>query len=114
MQKKLVFILAIMAALIPVSVVIGSEQEPAESMVLQGGGLGNITFPHGRHQAIDIDCRPCHEMFAKKSQVIDTMKGDGSLKNKDVMNMCKNCHEELSAKGQKAGPVECNGCHKKQ
>ena len=112
-QKKLILILALIAVLIPVSVVIGSEEEPAESMVLQGGGMGNVSFPHGRHQNIDVDCRPCHEMFAKKAQSIDTLKGDGTLKKKDVMNMCKDCHKELTTKGQKAGPVKCNECHKK-
>ena len=111
--KKLVLILALIAVLIPVSVVIGSEEEPAESMVLQGGGMGNVPFPHGRHQNIDVDCRPCHEMFAKKAQSIDTLKGDGTLKKKDVMSMCKGCHKELTSKDQKAGPVKCNGCHKK-
>ena len=112
--KKLVLISALIAALIPVSVVIGSEEEPAESIVLQGGSRGNVTFPHGRHQGIDVDCRPCHEMFAKKAQIIDTMKGDETLKKKDVMNMCKNCHKDLTAQGQKAGPVKCSGCHKKE
>ena len=111
--RNLVIILALIAVVIPVSAVIGSEEEPADSMVLEGGGLGNITFPHGLHQGINVDCRPCHEMFSKKAQSIDTMKGDGTLKKKDVMNMCKGCHEELTAKGEKAGPVKCNGCHKK-
>ena len=43
-SRYLVVVLAIIAILIPVSVVIGSQEEPAESMVLQGGGMGDITF----------------------------------------------------------------------
>ena len=53
-------------------------------------------------------------MFSKKPQIIDTMKGDGTLKKKAVMNMCKGCHKELTAKDLKAGPVKCSGCHKKE
>lgn len=85
----------------------------AESIVLQGGSMAAVTFPHGRHQAIFVDCKPCHELFPQQSQAVDRMKGEGKLQKKDVMNMCKKCHTDLTDKGQKAGPTACKDCHKK-
>lgn len=84
-----------------------------ESIVLNGGSIGSITFPHGRHQGIYVDCRPCHDLFGKESMVIDKMKSEGKLQKKEVMNLCKNCHKEMAAKGEKAGPTDCKGCHQK-
>ena len=85
----------------------------AESMVLDGGRQGEVSFPHGRHQAILVDCMPCHGLFPKEAQVLDKMKTEGKLKKKDAMNMCKKCHKDLAKKGQAAGPTTCRGCHKK-
>jgi hypothetical protein len=87
--------------------------EGAETITLKGGSLGSVTFPHERHQEIFIDCMPCHKLYPKEPQIIDTMKAESKLKRKEVMNMCKNCHKDLAGKGQKTGPTSCGGCHKK-
>lgn len=92
---------------------LAEDNKGAASIVLKGGSSGAVTFPHDRHQKIFVDCKPCHELFGKESQVIDKMKTDGRLKKKEVMNMCKNCHKDLSVKGEKAGPTACKDCHKK-
>jgi hypothetical protein len=89
------------------------EDSGAESIVLKGGRQGSVTFPHGRHQAQFVDCMPCHELFPKKSPIIDQMKTEGTLQKKVVMNMCKKCHKSLVKEGRKAGPTTCRGCHKK-
>jgi Cytochrome c7 and related cytochrome c len=92
---------------------IAVEDKGAESIVINGGSRGSVTFPHGRHQGVLVDCMPCHELFPKESQVIDKMKVEGKLKKKVVMKMCKKCHKGLSKKGQKTGPVACKDCHQK-
>ena len=92
---------------------IAAEDTGAESIALDGGSRGLVTFPHGRHQGFLVDCMPCHELFPKEPQVIDKMMSEGKLKKKVVMNMCKNCHKDLSQKGQKTGPVACKDCHQK-
>ncbi len=93
--------------------VIAVEEKGAESITLNGGKRGEITFPHARHQEILLDCMPCHKLFPKESDVIVKMKADKKLKKKLVMNMCKKCHKDLSKKGQKTGPVICKECHQK-
>jgi hypothetical protein len=89
------------------------EDRGAESIVLKGGSGGAITFPHGRHQWIFVDCKPCHDLFAKEPQVIDRMKAKGTLQNKEVMTLCRKCHTELASQGKKTGPTGCQDCHKK-
>jgi hypothetical protein len=89
------------------------ENKGAASIVMNGGSMGSITFPHGLHQNVFVDCKPCHELFGKEPKVIDKMKAEGKLKKQQVMNMCKNCHKDLAAKGEKGGPTACTDCHKK-
>ena len=74
---------------------------------------GDVSFPHGRHQAIFVDCRPCHDLFPKMPRAIRRVVGEGKVKKQEVMEMCKNCHELRAAKGEKAGPTACKGCHGK-
>ena len=90
-----------------------TPEKGAESMVLNGGTRGEVTFPHGIHQGVTVDCLPCHGLYPKEAKIVGTMKGEGKLKKKEVMNMCKNCHKDLASKGQKAGPTACSGCHKR-
>ena len=62
--------------------------------------MGNVTFPHKKHQDALKDCKICHE------------KGPGKIEGfgKDFAHKtCKGCHEE-----RKAGPTKCAECHKKQ
>ena len=88
-----------------------SEDNGSESIVLKGGKLGNVVFPHGRHQRLKVDCRPCHALFPKESGSIENMKTEAKLKNKYVMVLCKFCHKGRISKGTKAGPTTCKGCH---
>jgi hypothetical protein len=92
---------------------IASDNKGAESIILKGGSLGSITFPHGRHQGIFVDCKPCHNLFAKEPKVIDKMMSEGTLKTKEVMMICKYCHTNLAAQSKKAGPTACKDCHEK-
>ena len=99
--------------LLSAGISVAGDDNGAESMTLSGGNRGEVAFPHGRHQAILVDCMPCHDLYPKEAQILDKMKADGKLKKKDAMNMCKKCHKDLAKKGQKAGPTSCKGCHKK-
>ncbi len=89
------------------------DDNGAKSIVLKGGGMGSITFPHAVHQGIFVDCKPCHDLFPKESQVVDKLKTEGKLPKKNVMNMCTKCHKDLAGKDQKTGPTRCMDCHKK-
>ncbi|MBU2538184.1 MAG: cytochrome c family protein [Proteobacteria bacterium] len=89
------------------------DNKGAESIVLKGGSLGSITLSHRLHQGVLADCKPCHELFPKESQVVDKMKAEGKLQRKNVMDMCKKCHKDMADKGQKTGPTNCTDCHKR-
>jgi len=85
----------------------------AETMVLKGGKLGDVSFPHKLHQDKLKDCEVCHKLFPKEAGAIEKLIAAGTLKKKEVMNNCKSCHKETKDKGQTAGPTSCKACHNK-
>ena len=85
----------------------------AESMVLKGGSMGDVSFPHKIHQDKLKDCEACHKLFPKEAGAIQKLIAAGTLKKKQVMNNCKSCHKEIKAKGGTAGPTSCKACHDK-
>lgn len=85
----------------------------AASMVLKGGSLGNVSFPHKLHQEKLGSCETCHKLFPKEAGAIEKLIAAGTLKKKEVMNNCKSCHVETKAKGHTAGPTSCKSCHDK-
>lgn len=87
------------------------EKQGADSLVLKAS-RGGVLFPHGRHQKVLVACTPCHDQFPEQTQGIDKMKAEGKLKEQAVMEMCKNCHQQLADKGEKTGPTACKECHK--
>ncbi|HSH12756.1 MAG TPA: cytochrome c3 family protein [Desulfurivibrionaceae bacterium] len=104
--------LGISAVVLSANPLLGAqEKQGADSLVLKAS-QGSVVFPHGRHQKVFVDCTPCHDLFPKEAQGIEKMKSEGKLKEKQIMDMCKNCHEKLADKGEKAGPTACKECHK--
>ncbi|HSH68354.1 MAG TPA: cytochrome c3 family protein [Deferrisomatales bacterium] len=93
--------------------VMAGDAKGAESIALDGGSRGSVIFPHGRHQGVLVDCKPCHDLFPREAQAVGSMKAAGKLQVKEVMNMCKNCHKDMAQKGLQTGPVACGDCHKK-
>lgn len=80
---------------------------------LPGGSMGRVQFPHHTHQIELNDCNRCHNLFPQTPGAIDKLKSDQTLKPKQVMNQCRDCHKQKVAAGEKAGPVNCKECHKK-
>ncbi|MBU1056169.1 MAG: cytochrome C [Proteobacteria bacterium] len=79
-----------------------------------------VEFLHNAHtEALakkKMDCTACHltdndRIFLKFKRIKDTDRIE-------VMNIyhkgCISCHGEMKAAGEKAGPVECDGCHKEK
>lgn len=85
----------------------------AETMVLKGGSLGDVQFPHKDHQYTLKSCEVCHKLFPREDGSIQELIGAGTLKKKQVMNLCISCHKETEAKGKDAGPTSCKECHVK-
>ena len=90
-----------------------SAGKGAKTIVLKGGSLGNVKFPHENHQYILKSCRVCHKLFPRQAGSIDELIAGGLLQKKQVMNNCITCHKETEAKGKDAGPTSCKGCHVK-
>lgn len=105
--------LAMSAVALQINTGLGGQEEKGAESVTLNAKEGSVVFPHGRHQKIFVDCQPCHGLFPKEPQVIGKMKVEGKLKGKEVMDMCKKCHEARHAKQEKAGPTECKECHVK-
>lgn len=81
---------------------------------LQGGKMGNITFPHHLHHTVVDDCMVCHVDFSQEPGSLQAAKDSGTLKKKQVMDgTCLKCHKDRKKAGETHGPVSCSGCHKK-
>ena len=105
--------LVMSAVVLQTNAVRGAQEEKGAESAILFSKQGSVVFPHGRHQKLFVDCRPCHELFPKSPQVISKMQAEGKLKKKEVMNMCKRCHEARVTKGESAGPTACKDCHAK-
>jgi len=89
------------------------QNKGAKKMVIFGGKLGNVTFPHLRHQTVLDDCNKCHNLIPQSAGSIQAKQKQNILKKKQVMNQCRQCHREMAKSQQKAGPIKCKECHQK-
>ncbi|MFH1155403.1 MAG: cytochrome c3 family protein [Pseudomonadota bacterium] len=105
--------MAIVAGMLFIAVIaVAGQNRGAQNISLDGGGRGNISFPHKIHQDTLTDCQACHDLFPQEPGAVLKAKQAGSLKNKQVMNeKCIACHKETKAAGKKTGPVKCSECH---
>jgi len=61
--------------------------------------MGEVTFPHKKHQEMLKGCTVCH------------LKGPGKIEGfgkEFAHKTCKGCHADSDA-----GPIKCSECHKK-
>jgi hypothetical protein len=112
MKKTL--LLSVMMTMMIVSGTAFAAEEPSGKAVidLDGGKKGNITFPHETHQTSLNDCGICHNLFPKQEAVVKSMKAEGKLQKKQVMNHCLDCHRSMKKDGAKTGPTACAQCHR--
>jgi hypothetical protein len=81
---------------------------------IYGGSSGKVPFPHAQHQDRIADCNVCHSVFPQEPGAIKTLKSEGKLKPKKVMNLqCIKCHKEEKQAGNPHGPLTCTTCHVK-
>lgn len=106
-MKKILAMLVAVAFLAIGSVVI-ADNGP-ETVTLEGGKMGQITFPHTAHQAKVEDCTTCHHKGVDAGKCTSCHGVDAAApKAKDAFHkQCKGCHKEMG------GPTSCKDCHKK-
>ena len=57
-----------------------AENQGAEIILIDGGKMRDVHFPHRRHQNTLGDCNVCHELFPAKMGSITEFKDRGKLK----------------------------------
>ncbi len=76
-KKKLIFLL-ILSGILLYTAISGSgdiaENKGAEIILLSGGKMRDVHFPHTRHQDALGDCNICHDLFPKKLGGIEELK----------------------------------------
>lgn len=87
-----------------------------------------VKFSHRRHPKPQISCEKCHHDFqggrnlwregqkVEKCQVCHGLTPKaGVLNAKDAFHrQCKGCHLAKRKVNQPAGPIKCEGCHRRQ
>ena len=106
----LLFLVAVLNAATP-----GETDNGAEEIMINAGSKGSVFFPHREHQkTAAIACQVCHELFPKEPGSISRLKGEETLKPRQIMNnLCISCHRKTAAAGKPSGPRSCNICHPK-
>ncbi len=112
MRRIFVGILA--ASLLGVMTVAVAANRGPGQIDIYGGSSGKVPFPHAQHQERIADCNACHSVFPQQTDAIKTLKDEGTLKPKKVMNLqCIKCHKEEKRAGNPYGPLTCTSCHEK-
>jgi len=111
MKGNLLVIILAAAILVAGGVAMAVNRGPANINV-NGGSRGTVPFPHAQHQDRLKDCTVCHSTFPQETGAINTLKADGTLKPKQVMNtLCIKCHKQEKKAGKPHGPLTCSKCH---
>jgi len=94
------------------STIVFAQNQGSKEIIINGGKMGNITFPHYTHHGVIQDCMVCHVSFSKEPGALDKAKVQGTLKKKQVMyETCLKCHKAKKNTGEISGPIKCKGCH---
>jgi cytochrome c-type protein NrfB len=110
MKNRIAFLISWI--LIFSSFVNADQNKGPETIVLDGGSKGKVTLPHLTHQNTLKDCNACHTVFPQKTGSIQSLKSEGKLGKKSVMNkLCIACHRAEKKAGKPSGPVSCFDCH---
>ena len=74
-KNRIKFSVAIAAMVIfGAAFVIAAENRGGETLKVDGGSKGIVSFPHKTHQDQLKDCNICHSVFAQEMGVIKTLK----------------------------------------
>jgi hypothetical protein len=82
--SKNLFALSVIGGILVSAVIIGTgasaENKGAEIILINGGKVRDIHFPHHRHQNALGDCNICHDLFPARAGSIAELKKQGKLK----------------------------------
>jgi hypothetical protein len=106
MKKMLTLFVAVTFVSVTAMVAIAENKGP-EEVVLEAS-MGNITFPHAKHQGL-TDCATCHHVSVEAGVCSNCHDAKPEVpKAKKVFHkLCKDCHKKNSV------PTKCKTCHVK-
>ena len=83
-MNKSLFTLSLIGGILICTVIIGdnviAENKGAEIIIIHGGKMRDIHFPHHRHQNALGDCNVCHDLLPARAGSIAELKMQGKLK----------------------------------
>jgi hypothetical protein len=110
---------------------VGSLTEPPATSLLRIPVKGSrrkppVKFSHRIHKARRVACTQCHHHYQGRRNVwhegqpVEKCQACHGLRPEarrpDLKNahhrQCKGCHLRLRQQGQRAGPIECQDCHR--
>lgn len=106
---KLFFTVITISCLCPIFTV--AKNIGDKSFMISGGKLGDVPFPHDKHERIITDCDYCHNLYPQVRGSIKKYIDDGKFNKREVMDRCTKCHRDKFNAGLKTGPTRCKGCH---
>lgn len=101
--------------------IIKAQDKGQESYIFEAKP-GNVTFTHWKHQdELKIDCMSCHHKTeagatpkacttCHKIGVTTVPEGEPPTMKDAAHHLCRGCHKEKAAAGEKA-PTKCLECH---
>ena len=82
--NKSLFAQCLIGGILIITVIIGAnviaENKGAEIILIHGGKMRDIHFPHHRHQNALGECNVCHDLFPARAGSIAELKSQGKLK----------------------------------
>lgn len=113
MRRRIIAAILAAGLLCAMTAAVAANRGPGQ-IDIYGGSSGKVPFSHAQHQDRITDCTVCHSVFPQKTGAIKTLKAEGKLKPKKVMNLqCIKCHKEEKQAGNPHGPLTCTSCHVK-
>ncbi|MCU0651142.1 MAG: cytochrome c family protein [Candidatus Omnitrophica bacterium] len=103
-----IILMGIALVLFGVGSYIHAQSNP-DSVTLEGGSFGKVTFSHTGHTASSA-CKDCHHMAESPVQKCNSCHtADAKMDAKTAYHKnCIDCH-----KAKEKGPTGCMDCHKK-
>jgi hypothetical protein len=116
MKLKSIVLMIICGTVLTAALSIATQQadtlDITPNIILNGGSRGRVPFPHQKHIDTLGDCNVCHDLYQTTAGSIDTLKSQGKLEKKYVMNkQCTKCHRARKKTGEPSGPTKCSTCH---
>ena len=108
-MKKMLVLLVVATLVAGSALVAVADNGPAE--IKLSAKMGDITFPHEKHQGIEADCTVCHHNGVEEPNCHSChgAKDDAPDAKKVFHQLCKDCHKEAGGNA----PTKCKGCHVK-